>query len=520
MSLSMIRPAKHPKSGVYRIRQRIPPALRETAHRLYGVRMELIENLRTKEPDEARRRAPAAMDRLGMKMAAIEAAHHGSTPAISDRDAAALAGQWYRHRLAQQGDHAGRPIDWEMWNWALEDQIEPERLPDGRPDVLASPQDDADAITLLKAHGLPVDRPSISRVAEQVFFAKRAFASLMARRAAGDWSPDTAAETFPELSKGAQGKPKDGCTLDTLLEGWALDHGWRLGQKPIPRQLYDRLRTMERLATFLKHRDASRVTQADAVRWKEEMQKRGNHAATVRNDLSEMSAIWRWGLRNGKLQGDNPFAGISPPKPPKRRREARAFTDQEAATILEAARSKRGFLRWLPWVLCLTGARLAEIAQSAKEDVREIDGIPVLRIHDDGEGRSLKNADSRRNIPLHPALIAEGFLDYARALPAGSPLFPDIPIDRVFGQRAPNAGKRLSRWQRKVPGLDDARISPAHSFRHWFIGACRRIVMPVEVRSAITGHSAKMDESAGYGDGMQTMTQVLAEWMAKVGAPL
>ena len=44
--------------------------------------------------------------------------------------------------------------------------------------------------------------------------------------------------------------------------------------------------------------------------------------------------------------------------------------------------------------------------------------------------------------------------------------------------------------------------------------------MPLEVRSAITGHSAKMDESAGYGDGMTTFIRVLAAHISKVRCPL
>jgi site-specific recombinase XerC len=83
--------------------------------------------------------------------------------------------------------------------------------------------------------------------------------------------------------------------------------------KPEPRPLYDRWRTMERLSAFLGHRRADAVTKTDAVRWKEDMQKRGLHAASIRNDVSEMSAIWRWGMINGKLHCDaNPFQGISP----------------------------------------------------------------------------------------------------------------------------------------------------------------------------------------------------------------
>jgi hypothetical protein len=48
-----------------------------------------------------------------------------------------------------------------------------------------------------------------------------------------------------------------------------LDRGLQVNAKPIPRALYDRKRTLERLANFLGHRDAARVAKADVVRWKE-----------------------------------------------------------------------------------------------------------------------------------------------------------------------------------------------------------------------------------------------------------
>ncbi len=112
--------------------------------------------------------------------------------------------------------------------------------------------------------------------------------------------------------------------------------------EPINRNLYDRMRTMERLATFFGHRDAGRVTKADAVRWKTEAQQRGLSAATVRNDVSEMSAVWRWGLSHDMtfLHG-NPFTGILPPKP-KRQATIRPFTDAEATAILQAAGAAQG----------------------------------------------------------------------------------------------------------------------------------------------------------------------------------
>ena len=220
-----------------------------------------------------------------------------------------------------------------------------------------------------------------------------------------------------------------------------------------------------------------RVAKADAVRWKEDMQRRNLHTSTVRNDLSECSAVWKWAIRNGKLpEGTiNPFDGISPPKAMKCRREARGFTQAEAVTILTAAREQRGVLRWAPWVCSLTGARLNEICQSVKEDVTAVDGVPVLRIHDEGEGRSVKNADSRRTVPLHPALVTEGFVSYVASLPHGSPLFPDVRPDAVFGLRSTEAGRKVGKWLREMLGLDDPRISPNHSWRYFYVDACRRV---------------------------------------------
>ena len=81
----------------------------------------------------------------------------------------------------------------------------------------------------------------------------------------------------------------------------------------------------------------------------------------------------------------------------------------------------------------------------------------------DAQSRTL---DSRRSVPIHPTLRAEGFLDYVAALPKGAPLWPDLQTDKVFGLRSTIASKKLSRWLRSL-GITDTHISPAHSWRHY-----------------------------------------------------
>jgi integrase len=315
-------------------------------------------------------------------------------------------------------------------------------------------------------------------------------------------------------------------SMQSLKVGHAIGGGhWMPSRFHGPSMTASALWTV--LPLFQAHRDATKVTKADAVRWKEDMQARGLAIATVRNDLSEMSALWSHALRQGKLgeNGVNPFDRIAPPKPKRQKKERRAFTDEEAAAILTAARGQKGYMRWLPWVCCLTGARLSEVCQGFREDVTEVDGVHALRIHDEGADdedgvRSVKNSDSNRTISMHPALIAEGFPDYVRALPARSPLFPDAKPDAMFGLRATNAGKKMSRWLKEDLGITDKRISPNHSWRQWFTDACRKVSMHPKVRSALTGHSAKLDESAHYGDGMKSFLRVLADAITTVRLPL
>jgi hypothetical protein len=348
----MSRPTKHPRTGVYRVRVAVPAHLREITKRLHGVSREFVQSLHTKDPKLAKERAAPVVDGFMARLQAAEAVAADALREPGPREIAALAGEWYRRRV---GARPGQEdLHWDIWMELCKDGILTE-AEEAKEIAAYSP---ARAEALLQAHGYATTADSVRRLAAAVARAEGSFRDILRLRVDGDWSPDENLTKFPALpaANASEGDRNVGCTLDDLLCGWALDHGWQMDAKPIPRALYDRKRTLERFAAFLGHRDAARVTKADAVRWKEEALGRGLNASTVRNDISEMSAVWACGNRNGRLTGANPFEGTLPPKARQKARNPRAFTDDEARRVLEAAREQRGCLRWLPWVLCLTGA--------------------------------------------------------------------------------------------------------------------------------------------------------------------
>lgn len=455
---------------------------------------------------------------------------------LTDRDISGLCGAWYVERVASV--EAEGPLNarrWEMDEELLIDRIERDEEDPEWWDFIPRQEDIAEADFILTARSLAATPESVDRFARQLHLTKIDAARTLSRLATGDFRPDPVAEKFAkELPTVAPAEPppappsaSPAVTFDMLARGWARDGGHDPDAKPIPRAYYDRKTTAARLATFIGHEDATKLTKADAARWKEDMQKAKKSAKTVRNDLSEMSGLFRWGVRHG-LVSENVFDGLLPPKKASRNegKPVRAYNDAEVVQLLTAARrERRASLRWLPWILALSGARLGEIVQSVKEDITTVEGVTVLRIHSEpgdraaGEGkRSLKTLESRRLVPIHPALIAEGFLDYVAALPARSPLFPDIAPDKIFGSRTNNAQKLLSRWVR-AQGVTAEDISPAHSFRHWFITVARKAMVQREVRDAITGHSGKLNEADDYGVSVREMPQILYEAIAKIACP-
>jgi integrase len=300
------------------------------------------------------------------------------------------------------------------------------------------------------------------------------------------------------------------------VAAWAAESG------TAGKALYDRGRTANLLSTFLGHDDAARVTADDVVRWKEARLVAGRSTKTVANDIGELRPIWSWGRRNRKLTfAENPFAGLAPRTKRQSRRPRGPYTEDEARRLLTAARAETdASLRWLPWVLCFTGARLGEVTQADKEDIQREGDVPwFVHIHNEGEGRTLKTVHSERMVPLHTALIAEGFLRYVEALPVGASMFGDLRPD-TFGTLKGTATKKHGRWVRRTVGIVDKTKDPAHAWRHRFEDQARRAGVPQNVTDALLGHFNPMNESESYGRGFRFMPDATAQWIEKMASPL
>ncbi|TFZ58826.1 site-specific integrase [Methylorubrum sp. Q1] len=220
----------------------------------------------------------------------------------------------------------------------------------------------------------------------------------------------------------------------------------------------------------------------------------------IRSWFNLLGGCFNWAVATDLLER-NPTTGIKPKSNPLTIRLREAFNHDDLISLFSSEKScgpHEPEKYWIPLIGLYTGARLNEIGQLMRSDI-DIGVIPHLRITDQtdiaGATKRLKNASSRRIVPIHPNLITLGFLDYVRG-ESSYRLFPKLPHDGIY-----EPTKAYSQWfgrhLRSIGIVSKGKVF--HSLRHTFKDACRKAGIEEEVHDALTGHSNLRNVGRSYG---------------------
>ncbi|MEG9624956.1 site-specific integrase [Pseudomonas guariconensis] len=352
-------------------------------------------------------------------------------------------------------------------------------------------------------------------------------------------APQPAVATAPRTVPAATQKPKgEGPTLATLsklyIEEGKRGGTWRQGSTDdVERALADLFELMGDMpadafdaqqARLLKER-LSRCPQYFGLRpefkgktLKQVVESGSTYktitAVTVNNRLRKLTAFMNWCKANGYIT-ENPLAGMKVMTGSAK--EARLSFDRHDLTILLDQASLRTEARkhpwryWLPLLGRATGARLEELCQLRVDDFIEHQGIWCIRIDDSREGQNLKNASSRRVLPLHPSLLDLGLLQHVESVRASGAdrLFPEL--EAVRGKLGHAPSKWFGRYKTKL-GVTDPRKT-FHSFRHTLIDDLRDTGVQDSLIKRIAGHEDGAVTFSIYGSRspLKAMASALAQ---------
>jgi len=128
--------------------------------------------------------------------------------------------------------------------------------------------------------------------------------------------------------------------------------------------------------------------------------------ATISKYLSCYISFFDWAVKK-RATKENNFKSINVKVNMAAQRRDAFEPAQLALIVSEAINEPNSSYKWGALLGCYTGARLEELAQLEISDVKQTDGIWYIDIND-SNGKRLKNASSKRWVPIHSKLIELG----------------------------------------------------------------------------------------------------------------
>lgn len=235
---------------------------------------------------------------------------------------------------------------------------------------------------------------------------------------------------------------------------------------------------------------------------------------TVREEIFCLSGLFEFGIT--KLDGLNKnyaknladvVLGRSTSSPSAARDIFRDGDVREIITGLERLKAKGYFIN-NPHLLFITliglfsGARINEISQLQVTDLAMVDGLWCFIHAEDGGEKSLKNTNSARINPIHPALLDFGLIRFRDSQTAKgyAGLWEGVKNHKCdFYEQSGNCSHYVSKWWNGTFKSKLALSNPGnqtfHSTRHTFINWFKQNIRPLdyEARNALSGHLDKDD---------------------------
>lgn len=218
-------------------------------------------------------------------------------------------------------------------------------------------------------------------------------------------------------------------------------------------------------------------------------------ARTMNVYLGHMQHFFGWAVDNG-YAAENVFQGLRLKRTARSDEEGRkAFSAEQLQLMFshltdsDSPLVKKDIHKWPALIGMFTGMRLNEVAQLEVQDIELRDDVWCINVTPDGEGmKRLKNASSKRRVPVHERLKASGFLDFFAAQQecGQTRLFPDLTYSPQNGY-----GRNAGRWfnERFLPELGLGGGLVFHCLRHTMITRLAQAGVEEPLVKALVGHS-------------------------------
>lgn len=220
---------------------------------------------------------------------------------------------------------------------------------------------------------------------------------------------------------------------------------------------------------------------------------------SVNKHIMRLNALLAYAVKEGILTV-NCAQGMMLSDKRRTDEQRKAYSIEDIQAIVNNLQKEQGRLEryWIPIIAMYSGLRLDEICQLYCDDVQQLDGVWCLNINDDKD-KKLKNAASKRVVPIHPVLMSCGLIKYVESvLKTGMPrLWMNLTWREADGY-SNSMGSWYRRFNREYISEDKSKVF--HSFRHTFTDMLKQAGVQDTLISELVGHSISGSMTMGrYG---------------------
>lgn len=290
-------------------------------------------------------------------------------------------------------------------------------------------------------------------------------------------------------------KPGHHLMLRDVLTLWS-----NKGKRPSPKTIETATRVVGQFEQVCGNPPLQKLTRQHGLQFRDWLLAQGQSPRTAADRLDYVSRLIRFEMQEQQRITANPWGSIrieGANEPVTVRKyikpgnlvklfELPLFQAYELPHLKTAGRDAA---YWIPLLGAFTGARVTELAQLLVSDIHQEGTLWCISIINEQEWQSVKNAASKRTIPMHLELVRLGLPEYAQAMrQAGHErLFPMAPVSALN-----NAGGPFATWFSKLKiSVGWGEENTFHSFRHTIETMLKRKkVYPFDI-NAYTGHKQK-----------------------------
>ncbi|MDR5904875.1 site-specific integrase [Franzmannia qiaohouensis] len=221
---------------------------------------------------------------------------------------------------------------------------------------------------------------------------------------------------------------------------------------------------------------------------------------TYNNYIKNLSTVFTHAKREG-FATNHLFAYMKIRRKIKASSYRDVFSSDEVVLMFESTAkyryTKRDFKYWLPRLAYYTGARLNELCQLYRDDVRYIHDVACIHIRAGRSDQRLKTPAAERVVPVHSKLVELGFLDYVES--QGERIFPMFKHSEKHGYSA-TPSRWFGRFKIDIGLVDDGSgKKDFHSVRHSVANELKQKGVSENLIGGILGHTTGGMTNTRYG---------------------